>query len=210
MPIRKITDDEAQQMPLFLQPLAYKNYLAPGANGGNGGSGVIAHVTPFNSKQDTNTVFVDDTNKFTPGVLAHELTHQAQRQAGGIVAQPKFHGALSNQEYGSNFEYGGLEGLKALPSISKLNAEQQANIPQDYMAEMQDWTTRQVTPAMLRGADALNDAYARPMRQLANMANPSTTSIDTTPAAPGPPPAALTGMIKPLPEIGGKTLYRSQ
>jgi hypothetical protein len=50
-------------------------------------------------------------------------------------------------------------------------------------------------------------AYARPIQQLANMANTSKDTINVTPQAPGASPAALTGMIRPLPQIGGPTLF---
>jgi hypothetical protein len=156
----------------------------------------IAHTTGsgvFPTLMGTaDKVFVDDPSRMTDAILSHEVAHKIQQKAGNF------------QPGQDNYNYGGLKGLEGLSSISKLNPEQQANIPQDYMSQMNAWTKQAVTPQILRQSDELNSAYARPMHQLANMAQ---DGIDTTPAAPGPPPAALTGMIKPLPEIGGKSLY---
>lgn len=154
------------------------------------GSGVFPTLMGTGDK-----VFVDDPGRMSEPILAHEVMHKIQQKAG-------------NFEPGQdNYNYGGIKGLQGLGSISSLNPEQQANIPQDYMSQMQAWTKSAVTPRTLQQADQLNQAYARPMHQLANMA---ADTIDTTPQAPGPPPAALTGMIKPLPEVGGPTLYRSK
>lgn len=137
-------------------------------------------------------VYVDDPARMSEPILAHEVMHKIQQKAGNF--QPDVKG----------YDYGGIKGLGALSSVSKLNVEQQAQLPQDYMSQMNAWTKGQITPRVLAQADQLNQAYARPMHQLAGMA---ADQIDTTPAAPGPPPAALTGIIKPLPEIGGKSLY---
>ena len=155
------------------------------------GTGVLPTIMGTDNK-----IFVDDPSRMSEPILAHEVMHKIQQKAGNF-----------KDTGDSNYNYGGMAGLKATPSISTLNPEQQANIPQDYMSQMNAWSKGKVTPQILRQADQLNSAYARPMSQLANMAS---DSINTTPAAPGPPPAALTGMIKPLPEIGGNSLYRSK
>jgi hypothetical protein len=151
------------------------------------GNGVLPSILGTGDK-----VFVDDPTRMSEPIMAHEVMHKIQQKAG-------------NFEPGQdNYNYGGVKGLRGIKSISTLNPEQQANIPQDYMSQMNAWTKGQITPRVLQQADQLNQAYARPVRQLAGMA---ADQIDTTPTAPGPPPAALTGMIKPLPEIGGKSLY---
>lgn len=182
-------------LPLFEQPTAatlekVRGY-APGAIAHTTSSSGIARVLG-----DANKIFVDDPARFTEPIEAHEVMHKIQQKAGNFGDTGE-----------SNYDYGGIKGLKALGSISALNPEQQANIPQDYMSQMNAWTKGQITPKVLAQADQLNQAYARPVRQLAAMAD---DKINTTPAAPGPPPAALTGMIKPLPEMGGPTLYRSK
>jgi hypothetical protein len=181
-------------LPLFEQDAARNLKIARGNETDSiahtTGSGILPTIMG-----DANKVFVDDPSRMSTPILAHEVMHKIQQHAGNF------------KETGdSSYDYGGLKGLQGVQSISKLNDEQQANIPQDYMAQMQHWAKQQVTPQMLQQSDQMNAAYSRPMRQLAAMAQPGNT-IDTTPAAPGPPPAALTGMIKPLPEIGGASLY---
>lgn len=178
-------------LPLFEQPAASNLKVVRGNS-----TDSIAHVTGsgiFPRLLGTaDKVFVDDPSRMTDATLAHEVMHKIQQRAG-------------NFEPGQdNYDYGGLKGAAGLSSISKLNPEQQANIPQDYMSQMNAWSKGKITPQILQQSDQLNAAYARPIHQLANMA---AEQIDTTPQAPGPPPAALTGMIKPLPEIGGKSLY---
>jgi hypothetical protein len=178
-------------LPLFEQQAAKSLKVVPGTASDSiahtTGSGVIPRIMGTADK-----VFVDDPSRMTEPILAHEVMHKIQQKAGNF--QPGVEG----------YSYGGLQGLKGLPSISSLNAEQQANIPQDYQSQMNAWAKQQVTPQMLKQADQLNAAYARPISQLAHMAQ---DTIDTTPAAPGPPPAALTGTITPLPQIGGKSIY---
>lgn len=178
-------------LPLFEQPISRNVKVVPGNRADS-----IAHTNGL-----TDRVYVDDPKLMTEPIMAHELMHQIQRQSG---AMPRF-GTGGSPEY----DYGSVAGLKNLRSISQLGLEQQADLPRNYQEQMQEWSKGRVTPQILQNADQMNDAFARPIRQEASMARPGNT-IDTTPAAPGPPPAALTGMIKPLPEIGGQTLYRSK
>lgn len=179
-------------LPLFEQPIAKTLQVVPGNR-----SDSVAHTTGWGNK-----VYVDTPSEMTEPILAHEVMHKIQQQSG---AMPRF-GTGGNPDY----DYGSVAGLQKLKSIGQLGLEQQADLPRNYQEQMQEWSKGRITPQILQHADQMNAAFARPIRQEAAMANPSTTRIDTTPAAPGPPPAALTGMIKPLPEIGGKTLYRSQ
>ena len=181
-------------LPAFEQPIANTLKVvrgnSPDSIAHTTGSGILPHIMGTADK-----VFVDDPARMSEPILAHEVMHKIQQKAGNFMpGQDKY-------------SYGGISGLEKLPSISKLNPEQQANIPQDYMSQMNAWTKQAITPKVLQQADQLNGAYARPVHQLANMAD---DQINVTPQAPGPPPAALTGMIKPLPEIGGSTLYRSK
>jgi hypothetical protein len=180
-------------LPLFEQSTARNLKVVPGnqadAIAHTTGSGILPRLLGTADK-----VFVDDPSRMTTPILAHEVMHKIQQKAG-------------NFEPGQDaYNYGGIKGLQGLSSIDKLNAEQQANLPQDYMSQMNAWAKGKITPQVLKQADELNSAFARPIQQEANMALPG---MNVTPAPPGPPPAALTGMIKPLPEMGGKTLYRS-
>lgn len=182
MPLRKIGATSLDDVPAFEQPMARTLNMAPG------NEDAIAHVG-----QGGNTVYVDDASRMSQPILAHEVMHKLQAKAGNFSPGEE------------NYDYGGMAGLKKIGgNISKLNPEQQANIPQDYTAQMAHWAKGPITPQVLGQADQMNAAYARPIGQLANMAD---DTINTAPQAPGPPPAALTGMIKPLPQIGGQTLY---
>lgn len=175
-------------LPLFEQPMANTLKVVPGTR-----TDSVAHTTGFGNK-----VYVDDPKLMTEPIMAHEVMHKIQQQSG---AMSKF-GGSGNPDY----DYGSVAGLQKLGGIGKLGLEQQADIPRNYQEQMQEWSKQHLTPQILQQADQMNSAFARPIQQEAAMARPGNT-IDTTPAAPGPPPAALTGMIKPLPEIGGPTLY---
>lgn len=182
-------------LPLFEQPTAQALKVVRGNSADSiahtTGSGVIPRILGTADK-----VYVDDPSRMSEPILAHEVMHKIQQRAGNF-----------NDTGDSSYNYGGVKGLQGLSSISKLNPEQQANLPQDYMTQMNSWAKQAITPKMLQQADTLNSAFARPIQQEANMAMPG---MNVTPAPPGPPPATLTGMIKPLPEMGGTTLYRSK
>jgi hypothetical protein len=174
-------------VPLFEQQVAANLSLVAGHKAGD-----IAHVesSPF---LGFNKVYVDKPSAMTQPVLNHEVMHQIQRKAGNL----KSVGDDPDYNYGDPAE---------IKSIGNLDSEKQAQIVQDYTGRLAAMRAAPITPSTLTEADQLNSAYARPIAQLANMARQGNT-IDTTPAAPGPPPAALTGMIKPLPQIGGSTLF---
>lgn len=200
-----------QYVPEFERPIANTQTLVnSSASSGayNADAGSVAHVAPFASKTDTNKVYIDDPNNFTPPDLAHELVHQIQRQAGSQVKQVNTAPILAQKNavkqkalYDATYGYGGAQGAKNLKSISTLNTEQQGNLVSDYM--------KQYTAGMQEGVsdpdamDKLNAAYQRPLQQLANMARSGNT-IDTIPAAPGPPPSGIagSGLVKPLAQIG--------
>jgi hypothetical protein len=197
-----------QYVPEFLRPTASKQTLVNDSAVGGASSGSVAHVAPFGAKQDTNNIYLDDPDKFTPADLAHELVHQVQRGTGAVKGgQVDTSGILAQKDatkqaaqYEKTYGYGGAAGASNLKSISRLNDEQQANMVSDYMKQYSG-SAKGGTVGDLASIDAINDAYRRPIQQLANMARPGNT-IDTTPAAPGPPPAVLTGQAKPLAQIG--------
>jgi hypothetical protein len=196
-------DTSLAAMPDFEQPVASTLSLLPSND-----PEAVAHVFADDDKH----IYVDRPQLLSNPVLAHEVVHQIQNRAGADnTVEPT----------ASSYDYGGAAGLAKTPSISTLNDEQQANIPRDYMFNMDMYKQQLANPQAgkikgglripsvtdtLKEADRMNSSYARPLHQLANMANQSSDTIDTTPQPPGPPPAVLTGMIKPLPEIGGKTI----
>jgi hypothetical protein len=172
----------------------------------------IAHllVSP-NQKQDPESsadIYIDRPNHFTQPVLDHELMHVVQANAGSEqrFAESDVPGAAVNY---ADYGYGGAARLKGLRSVHDLNVEQQGDVVRDYADELQNLRRYakqgRLGPKELQQADEINDAYARPMRQFAAMAR-TQPGIDVTPAPPGPPPAALTGSIKPLPEWGGPSI----
>jgi hypothetical protein len=77
----------------------------------------------MNAKTDTDKIYIDNPTQFTPGVAAHELVHQIQRQAGAQQNQPDTSSILAQrdgsagrqQAYDSVYGYGGVQGLKGLP-----------------------------------------------------------------------------------------------
>lgn len=172
-------------VPAFEQSIAAHLALARGSNPND-----IAHTgtTPWNA----NKIYVDDPSAMSQPVLNHEVMHKVQQQAGNV----KSVGEDPNYNYGDPAE---------IKSVSSLDSEKQAQIVQDYTDQMQHMASHPVTQQTLVQADQLNTSYARSIRQLAGMAETG-SGINTNPAPPGPPPAVLTGMIKPLPEIGGRTI----
>jgi len=155
----------------------------------------IAHTPRWGNK-----IFVDNPALMTQPILDHEVEHSIQRSAGEFRPTNDVAGA-------AEYDYGGIQGLEALRArhgtIANLNPEKQANITQDYQTQMNAWSKGPITPKVLAQSDRMNAAYGPFLRQQAAQAAPG---MPVTPSPPGAPPATLTGMIKPLPEMGGKTL----
>jgi hypothetical protein len=158
-------------------------------------AGEIAHVDPNNPNPNLS---VDTPDRYTAAVQAHEVAHNIQHNAGDEAVQAQTDKATSQAAIDSVYGYGGTEGLQkhfdSGKTVADLNNEQQASIPQNYMKEFVKAEKAGDGKAM----DKLNKAYEPAIRQLRNMANPSTTTIDTTPDAPGGAPAALLGLAKPV------------
>lgn len=187
MPIRQMGNANLDDLPAFERPTAQGLTLAKGND-----PTAIAHTHGWGNK-----VFLDDPSAATQPIVAHEVMHKIQQKSGAIT--PLSPGS-------SQYDYGGLQGLKKIGgNVSQLNTEQQADVPRNYMEQMQHWQKGPITDKVLGQADQLNAAYARPIHQLANMAD---DQINVTPQPPGAPPAAMTGMIKQLPEMGGPSMYK--
>lgn len=173
-------------IPEFEQPIAHQQVLQKGND--------MSDIASVDTTKP-GVITVDRPNYFTPQVAAHELVHAIQNQTGG--------GTQVNINASSNrtaaYDYGGTEGLaahfKSGKTVADLNMEQQASIPQNYMDEYR----KAVKAGDAKAVDKLNAVYQPAIQQLRNMANPSRTQISTTPAAPGPPPSALTGLATALP-----------
>jgi hypothetical protein len=166
----------------------------------------VAHVDtgPLASRKVT----VEDSSAYTAADQAHELQHVVQNDNTPLSQKvanqfdPQ-HATIAGVKSGAtganaNYDYGGTEGLaKHLASgktVSDLNAEQQASIPQNYMKEY----VKAEKAGDGKAIDRLNEVYEPAIRQLRNMASKSTTSINTTPDAPAGAPAALLGIASPV------------
>jgi hypothetical protein len=190
----------------------------------------------YNNKGKDKRVVVYSPKDMDQGILNHEVFHLIQEdQTRRSYEADVPHNDYVRANDASVYDYGGLEGLEGMlrngKTLTDLNNEQQAAVLQDYTNAMSKFglaqdpdsvkarnsknpVDRQVQAALDAAnakrnppekADRLNRAYGPFIRQMAEMARAGDT-INTTPATPGPPPAALTGAIKPLPEIGGKTI----
>jgi hypothetical protein len=170
-------------LPEYQRPLAATQHLTYTGDAGSAG-----HVV------DDNTIGVDNRQQFVPSVAAHELQHQIQNRAGGQTPVNMQAAMASKAAWNAIY---GLTGLNKATNISSLNDEQQAEIPRTYMEQY----AQAVKAKDPKAVDRLNAQYARPVAQVqAQAAN----GINTTPAPPGAPPAALTGIAVPLPGMMSK------
>jgi hypothetical protein len=187
---------DPEDVPEFERPAAANVQLNPGNEPSS-----IAHVDPNNPNPNLS---VDTPNRYSASVQAHELTHNIQNAAGSSNPVNTQQAPKTQADIDAVYGYGGTDGLeKVMQSggISKLNDEQQASIPQTYMKEY----VKAEKAGDAKAIDRLNQVYGPAIQQLKNMANPSKTTINTTPAAPGPPPAALTGLAKPVPGMASRS-----
>lgn len=200
-PLVNTTQIDQSDVPEYERQAAQDVALAKGNDPSD-----VANVdsSPLASRKIT----VDDSTAYSAADQAHELQHVVQNDNTPIVQKLKnqldpIHASIagvSSGATGSNttYDYGGTEGLaKHFASgkgVSDLNAEQQASIPQNYMKEY----TRLTNAKDTKGLDRLNEVYDPAIKQLRNMANPSKTTINTTPDAPAAPPAELTGQAVPV------------
>ena len=172
------------QVPEFERVIAGKQRLVPGNL-----NGAAAHV------QDDTHIAIDNPAQVNGGVLAHELIHQIQGKDGNMV---NTQAAMSSKSAWDSIY--GLSDLAQHHNINSLSNEQQAEIPRQYMEQYA--TAAKAGDAAK--ADALNKLYARPVQQLRSMA---TSGMPTTPEPPGAPPAALTGMMVPLPGMDSASTH---
>ena len=189
-PLVSTSKIDTSDVPEFERPAAAQESLTSGKE-----PGAIAETNSDKPGQ----IEVDRPDMYTSAVQSHELTHVLQNSAGAdnyVQSDPsKFKTQADvNKVYG----YGGTEGLSKIMSspkgISSLNNEQQASIPQNYMKEY----IKAEKAGDAKAIDNLNAAYEPAIRQLRNMANTSKDTINTTPDAPGAPPASATGVAVPV------------
>lgn len=183
------TQIDPTDVPEFERDIASNTQLKSGSQ-----ANTIAQVDPDNSNSN---ITVDKPEDYTAGVQAHELVHNIQRATGDVNPVNTSQAATSQAAHDAVYDYGGTEGLdKVMKSggISKLNDEQQAKIPENYMTEYNAAVKKGDTKAV----DRLNQVYQPAIKQLRDMANPSKDKINTTPDAPAGAPAELLGLAKPV------------
>lgn len=201
-PVVSPTNINPADVPEFEQQVAQQEQLTRGSEPGS-----IAHVDPDNPNQ----LAVDTPNRYTSAVQAHELTHVIQNAAGDTNDVDTSTGNFKTQaDIDKVYGYNGTEGLAKIMSspkgISVLNKEQQASIPQTYMKEY----NKAVKSGDAKAVDRLNQVYQPAISQLRNMANPSKSTINTTPDAPAGAPAELLGSAKPVKGMASSSTKAAQ
>ena len=163
----------------------------------------VARVTAANP----NTVQVNQPDQFGQPQLNHEVTHGYQFSRNPVVVQ-QMEGDLASGKLPKTYTYGGADGLLAAQqqhkTIANFGPEQQAEMVSNYTQE----ANQAIAIGDMKTLDKLNKAYGPYIQQLVNLPgkNDSMTQMsqqDLTPAAPGLPPSAITGIMEPLPAIGG-------
>lgn len=205
---------DLSSVPEYERDVARSESLEKGSLGDT-----TAHVTgPYNGPTGgPNHVTVDMPEAFTTAVQAHELQHTIQYKntpilddVKNILSQKSSLAQTKPTSYAggnddSEYDYGGTEGLEkhiaSGKTIADLTSEQQASIPQNYMKEY----TNAVKAGDAKAVDHLNKVYGPAIKQLRNMANPSKTTINTTPDAPAGAPAELLGSAKPVEGMASKS-----
>ena len=210
MPVKPPPGYSLEDVPDFLKPTAANAKVEVQPPNGID----VARVSPA----APNTVVVNQPSQFTQGDLDHEMTHsydlsrnpaviaqeakvQAQQKAAGMYTP--IPGRLPKA-----YDYGGANGLIAAQqngkTIANFGPEQRAQMVKDYAEETQAAMRSGNTAAL----DKLNQAYGPFLRQEASMPGKNDsmmtmTQRDLTPPAPSLPPSSETGIMEPLPEIGG-------
>ena len=189
-PLVSTSKIDPSDVPEFERDAASKINLTSGSEPGS-----VAQVDP----DKPNQLEVDTPDRFSAAAQAHELTHTIQNAAGGGNPVSSDPAKIKTQaDIDAAYGYGGTDGLAkhfaSGKTVADLNNEQQASIPQNYMKEY----VKAEKAGDGAAIDKLNKVYEPAIRQLRNMTNKSTTSIDTTPDAPAGAPASLLGIASPV------------
>ena len=190
-----------EDVPDFLKPTAATSKVVIQPPNGLD----VARVT----STDPTTVQVNQRDQFGQPQLNHEETHVFEFSRNPAVVQ-QMEGDLASGKLPKTYTYGGADGLLQAQmqhkTIADFGPEQHAEMVRNYASES--------TEAIIKGdtakLDKLNRAYKPFLNQLANLPgkNDSMTTMtqkDLTPADPGLPPSAVTGIMEPLKVMGGKT-----
>lgn len=196
-PVVSATQIDTSDVPEYEQDTAKNVQLQPGN---------VPKAIAYSTPDDTTHIEVGHPEMYTSGVQAHELQHMVQKNAGSGAT------GVSRKTPGEQdmYDYGGTEGLarhlSSGKTVADLNPEQQASIPENYMKEY----NKAVKAGDSKTVDRLNQVYQPAIKQLRDMANPSKTSINTTPDAPAGAPAALLGSAKPVKGMASNSTRSAQ
>lgn len=157
-----------------------------------------AYVNPF-----SRTVHVQNADAFNAGTGTpqHEYEHVYEQSLTSPMQR-----LMSGEP---NQDFGGLSGLAAMrkkaQTIANMNVEQRAEmVGQSYAAQKQAVNLAKqgrITPQQVQAFDQWQQASHPLIQQLKNMGD---AAIDVHPAAPGLPPASVSGIIAPDPLLGGE------
>jgi hypothetical protein len=162
------------------------------------GDGTAAHVNPGSS-----TVHVTDPSQYNGGTPQHEYTHVYEGKKQPILKTLFAGGNGADQDYGGT---PGLEKHNAQgKTIAQFNPEQRAEVVGDSWAAQKkavaDAKAGKLKPGEVEGFDRAKAAQHPTLQQ---MKNEGDEGIDTHPAAPGLPPASVSGIVAPDPLLGGE------
>jgi hypothetical protein len=154
------------------------------------------------------TIQVREPQLFTNPVYTHESTHVYQLSRNTGVQQDV------GQRYNAGklpvgYDYGGADGLlkaqQERKTIADFGPEQQARMVEDY----QRLTKEAIAAKDTKQLDKITQAYHPFILQLSRLPGKADsmtkmTKADMTPAAPGPPPSAISGVMYPDKLLGGE------
>ncbi len=188
-----------EAVPAFLQPTAANSQVVvkPPDNRS------IALV----SSKEPNVVQVHEPSQFGQPQLDHEETHVFDLSRNPAVVS-QMENDLASGKLPKTYTYGGPDGLlqaqREGKTIADFGPEQRAEMMSDYA----DGTKQAIARGDAKTLDKLNAAYGRYVHEEASLPgkNDSMTTMtqqDLTPAAPGLPPAEVSGILEPNPLLGG-------
>ncbi len=184
-------------VPNFLKPTAANMRVEVGQPNGVD----IARV----SSTMPNVVQVHQADQFGQPQLNHEVTHGFDLSRNPAVVN-QMQNDLASGKLPKAYDYGGIDGLLAAQdagkTIANFGPEQRAQMVKDYALEIK----AAMKSGDLARFDKANRAYGPLIAQEAAMPgkNDPMNSINTTPAAPGLPPSAETGIMEENPLMGNQ------
>lgn len=142
-------------------------------------------------------------DQVTQPTTTHEVTHIFDNSRSvGTLADDLF--SRLKGKTTDSYDYGGMDGLleaqKAHKTIADFGPEQRAEMVKDW----QQMSQHAIKTGDSKLLDQVNEAYGPLIRQFAALpARGDSSGINTTPADPGLPPAAQTGILAPDKLLGG-------